>query len=50
MRSVKGTQRERSFFPMDNIPHAAFPVSSSRTISMNGISVILSNHFLVSNV
>jgi hypothetical protein len=41
--------RERSYFPMDNIPHTAFLVSLSKTILTNGTSVILLNpHLLLS--
>jgi hypothetical protein len=38
MRNVKGIQRERLYFPMDSLPHAAFPGGLSMTISMNGIA------------
>jgi hypothetical protein len=46
-KSVKGIRRERLYFPMDNIPHAAFPVSLSKTVSTNGISIILLNPHLL---
>jgi hypothetical protein len=38
MRSVKGIQRERLYFPMDSLPCAAFPGSLSITVSTNGIA------------
>jgi hypothetical protein len=47
MRSVKGIWRERSYFPMDSIPHAAFLVSLSKTASTNGISVTPLNPLLL---
>jgi hypothetical protein len=39
MKSVKGIRREGLYFPMDSLLHAAFPVSLSKTESMNGTSV-----------
>jgi hypothetical protein len=39
----KRIQRERSYFPMDNLPHTAFPVGLSKIVLMNGISIILLN-------
>jgi hypothetical protein len=38
-RSVKGIWREILYSPMNNIPRTAFLVSSSKTVSTNGISV-----------
>jgi hypothetical protein len=43
MRSVKGIWRGRLYFPMDSLLHAAFLVSLSKTVLMNGISVTLLN-------
>jgi hypothetical protein len=36
-------KRNILYFPMDNLHHTAFPVSLSKTVSMNGISIILLN-------